>query len=224
MMEAKQAAPLIVTDASAADALLDPYTLRHLEPFFSPTSVGQAARETGEKANTVLSRVRRFVKLGLVKVVSEQQRAGRSIKLYQTVAEVFFVPFEATSADSLERMMAERDSYWEDLLRRAVVQARAEEVGSWGTRIYKDRRGRLQVQTALTPDSNYTMLDKGHAAALSSWRDSVYLDFEDAKALQRELFALLQRYHQKAGAQRYIVRLGMAPVAKNSGVKGSGKP
>ena len=47
---------------------------------------------------------------------------------------------------------------------------------------------------------------------LSAWRDSVYLDFGDAKALQREMFDLLKRYHQKAGAQRYIVRLGMAPL------------
>ena len=95
--------------------------------------------------------------------------------------------------------MQERDSYWETLLRRGVVRARAEDVGTWGTRVYRDDRGRLQVQTAVTPERNYTMLDAERPAVLSAWRDSVYLDFEDAKALQREMFALLQKYHQKRG-------------------------
>ena len=212
----KEQSPRIITEAKAADTLLNPLTLRQLEPFFAPKSIVEAARETGEKANTVLSRVRRFIGLGLLEVASEQKRAGRSVKHYKTVAEVFFVPFEATTSESLERMMAARDSYWENLLRTGVVAARREEVGSWGTRIYRDTRGRLQVQTAVTPDSNYTMLGGGHPAVLSAWRDSVYLDFADAKALQQEMFALLQRYHQKQGAQRYIVRLGMAPVKKSS--------
>jgi hypothetical protein len=85
-------------------------------------------------------------------------------------------------------------------------------VGSWGTRIYRDERGRLQIQAAITPDKNYTMLDKNRPAVLSAWRDSVYLDFEDAKTLQREMFELLKKYQQKQGAQRYIVRLGIAPI------------
>jgi hypothetical protein len=48
-------------------------------------------------------------------------------------------------------------------------------------------------------------------AALSAWRDQVWLDHRDAKALQRDLFALLQRY-QPRGAQRYVVHVGLAAV------------
>ena len=70
----------------------------------------------------------------------------------------------------------------------------------------------MQVQAALNPESNYITLEPGDPAVLSSWRDAVYLDFEDAKALQREMFGLLKTYLQKRGAQRYIVRLGMAPL------------
>ncbi len=206
----------VVTDAEAADALVNPYTLRQLEPFLGQDcTVSEAARLTGEKPNTVLARVRRFVKLGLLKVVREERRKGRALKVYRSAAEVFFVPFDATSAESLESMMAFRDLYYEKLLRGGVVRSRSESVGSWGTRIYKDGRGRLQLQTAVRPDQNHTMLDEGQAAVLSAWRDSVYLDFEDAKTLQRELFDLLKRYQQKRGAQRYIVRLGLAPVLVN---------
>jgi hypothetical protein len=203
----------IITGTEAADVLTQPTTLRQLEPFLARSlTVTEAAKETGEKANTVLSRVRRFVKLGLLEVAQDIKRKGRSIKKYRTTADVFFVPYEATSAETLEGAMAERDAYWEALLRKSVVKARVEDVGSWGTRIYRDERGRLQIQAAITPDKNYTMLDKNRPAVLSSWRDSVYLDYEDAKTLQREMFELLKKYQQKQGAQRYIVRLGIAPI------------
>ena len=204
---------LTVHHPEAAAILANPHTLRQLEPFLArDMTVKEAAEETSEKPNTVLSRVRRFLKLGLLEVVREEPRQGRAVKVYRSVADGFFIPFEATSAESLEAALAERDAYWQDLLRRNVVRARLEKVETYGTRIYRDARGRLQVQMAVTPEQNYTTLDRDDPAVLSAWRDAVYLDFEDAKALQREMFDLLKRYQQKRGAQRYIVRLGLAPV------------
>ncbi len=206
---------VVVTDPAAARALLDPSTVRHLAPFLgSELSVGQAAELTGEKPNTVLSRVRRFVALGLLEVTDEVARSGRPIKLYAAVADVFFVPFEASEAESLEAGLAERERYAEELLRHNVVRTRMEAIGNWGTRVYLDERGRLQVQTAVTPDTNVTMLDPGAPAVLSAWRDAVMLDYEDAKALQNEMYELLLRYLRKEGSQRYVVHLGMAPVLR----------
>jgi hypothetical protein len=203
----------VIRDSEAAEVLMNPAKLRHLAPFLGRAcSVTAAAEETGERSNTVLKRVRRFVGLGLVEVTRAVPRRGRPVKLYRTTGDVFFVPFEATAAESLEAALAERDGYWERLLRRNVVRSRMEALGNWGTRVYRDSRGRLQVQTAVTPEANATTLDPEAPAVLSAWRESVTLDFADAKALQREMFDLLMRYQQKAGAQRYIVRLGLAPV------------
>lgn len=204
-----------VRDPEAADALMNPVSLHQLVPFLGrDCTIARAAEETGALPNTVLKRVRRFMELDLVRILREEPRHGRSRKVYRSTADLFFVPFEATTADSLESMLAERDAYWERLLRENVVRARMEALGTWGTRVYRDARGRLQVHTAVTPDLNATTLDADMPAVLSSWRDSVHLDFEDAKALQRELFALLLRYQQKEGAQRYIMRLGLAPVTE----------
>ncbi len=213
MKEQKSPSIRIITDAKAADTLINPKTLRMLEPFLAKDcTILQAAKETGVKANTVLSRVKRFMDNGLISITKEEKRAGRAIKHYRSTADIFFIPYEATTAESLETMMAERERYWEKLLRKAVVETRSEDLGTWGTRIYKDSRGRLQVQTAINPEENYSMLDQNQAALLSSWRDSVYLDFEDAKQLQSEMFELLKRYQQKSGSQRYIIRLGMAAI------------
>jgi hypothetical protein len=39
------------------------------------------------------------------------------------------------------------------------------------------------------------------------------LNFEDAKALQAELFALSEKYSQRGnGSQKYLVRLAMTPL------------
>jgi len=205
----------VVREREAASLLMNPTTLRQLAPFLGrDRTVSQAARELDQLPNTVLKRVQRFLRAGLLEVAREVPRRGRPVKLYRTVAALFFVPFEATAAESLEAALAERDAYWERLLRRNVVRARMEALGTWGTRVYRDERGRLQVQTAVTPEADATTLDADAPAVLSSWRDSVMLDFEDAKALQREMYALLLRYEQKQGAQRYIVRLALAPVGR----------
>lgn len=203
----------VVRDPAAARWLVRPSSLRQLAPFLGQArSVGEVAELTGERPNTVLKRTRRLQQLGLLRCVEVRPRAGRPIRRYRTSADVFFVPFEATGADSLEGALAERDAYWERLLRRNVVRARIEAMGTWGTRIYRDARGRLQVQTAVSPDANATMLDHDMPAALSAWRDQVMLDHADAKALQRELFELLLKYQRKRGAQRYVVHVGLAAV------------
>jgi len=204
---------LSVTDPAMAAALMNPTTLRQLEPFLNrERTVSEAAREAGVKPNTMLARVKRFVALGLLVVTREEPRAGRAVKVYRSRASSFFVPYEVTPAETLEAAMRERDHYWETLLRKNVVRVRSEDVGSWGTRIYRDPRGRLQVQAAVTPEQNYTLLAPERPAALSAWRDAVYLDYGDAKALQAELFSLLKKYQQKTGAQRYILHLGLAPI------------
>ncbi len=204
---------LTVTDPAAAAALTHPKTLRQLEPFLNrERTVLEAARESGVKPNTMLARVNRFLNLGLLVVTREVPRAGRAVKVYRSRAESFFVPYEITPSESLEAAMRERERYWEELLRKNVVRVRSEDVGSWGTRVYRDARGRLQVQAAVTPERNYTLLAPERPAALSAWRDALYLDYDDAKTLQQEMFALLKKYQKKAGAQRYILHLGLAPI------------
>lgn len=217
--EAPSAPPLrstrirVVRDPTVARALVRPSGLRRLAPFIGePRTVSDVARESGEKPNTVLRRVQRLLALDLLEVADERPRAGRPLRRYRATADVFFVPFEATGAEDLEAALAERDAYWERLLRRHVVRARSEAMGVWGTRIYRDARGRVQVQTAVSPDANASMLDDGMPAALSAWRDQVWLDHADAKALQRELYDLVQRYQRARGAQRYVVHVGLAAL------------
>lgn len=204
----------MVSDPEQARLLLDARTRAQLAPFLArPLAVGEAARRAGEKPNTVLRRVQRFLAAGLLEVAETVPRRGRPIRRYRTIADVFFVPFEASAAEDLEAALAEREAWVATVLRRAVVRARREAIGVWGTRIYRDERGRVQVQMAVRPDADAEPPGPEGPAVLSAWRDALELDYPDAKALQRELFELLQRYQAKRGAQRYVIHLGLAPVA-----------
>lgn len=175
--------------------------------------MSEAARVTGDKPNTVLRRVQRFTRAGLLERAETVPRRGRPLHRYRTIADVFFVPFEASAAHDLEAALAEREAWVAALLRRSVVRARREAIGVWGTRIYRDERGRVQVQMAVRPDADALPPGPEGPAVLSAWRDGLELDYPDAKALQRELFELLERYQSKRGAQRYVIHLGLAPVA-----------
>ena len=206
---------VVIRDSALADLLTNPAILKQLEPFLGQeSSIGEAARLTGTKPNSMLARVNRWEKLGLLGVTRVKRRSGKPIRYYRTTADAWFIPFDTTSAESLEAGLGERDSYWEDRLRHSVVTAREQQVGTWGTRVYRDPRGRLQFQMAVSPERNWTSLSADQPAVLAAWRDGLYLDFDDAKQLQRELFDLLLRYQGKNGAQRYLLRLGLAPLAE----------
>ena len=78
---------LTIEDPAAAAALTNPRTLRQLEPFLNrERTVLEAARESGVKPNTILSRVKRFVNLGLLVVVREEARAGRAVKVWGRIS------------------------------------------------------------------------------------------------------------------------------------------
>ena len=66
---------------------------------------------------------------------------------------------------------------------------------------------------AIGPDSPWNFLDPDAPALVDLWAEDITLDFDEAKALQKELCSLLGRYRAKRGQQGYIVRLGLAPLS-----------
>lgn len=195
--------------------LTDPASLQQFLPFLGrECSVRDAAGETGAKPNSVLWRVKRWQDLGLIEVTRKVPRGGRAVKLYRSVADCFFVPFEVMSAESMEAAMASLDRRWEDALRRAVVRARRDALQGGGYEVSRDGRGVPRVTSVRAPCEAYDPLEPNEPAAVSSWHESVHLTFEQAKALQAELLGLLARYAQEQGSQQYLVRLGLAPLLK----------
>lgn len=213
-----------VVNSRAAELLTDWRQRRFLEPFIpGPTSMSEAAEVLGVKLNAMHYRVGRLLDLGLLEVVGSVKRKGRAVKLYGPTAEEFFVPFAVTPHATIEDMIR-RLSALDEFLTHAVATLTAQ-AESWGVLVSqniseKDPRllvklAPLDAQGVPAPRPRTTLLASSTPAVWSG-EVLVKLDMDTAKALQRELADLTERFErrQSESEQPYYVVLGMTPIAE----------
>jgi hypothetical protein len=209
---------LEITDAKQAAVLLEDKTLHFLTPFVGiERSADEAAALLNVNLNTLLYQIKRLRKFKLLQLVRTQKRQGSSIKMYRASADTFFVPFPATPYTQPEDLLLRE---YEPLHRRLLVgflEAGIEFVGSrsvndFGLSVQLGHGG-LHVNHGPNPRLGLTVNPTvPHAPAiLNQWQD-LKLDFEDAKALQREMMTLLERYRTKSGSGAYLAHVGLAPT------------
>ena len=207
---------LSVTTVEAAELLCDPGLQRYLEPFIGrECTVAQAAGELGLKTNSLLYRVQRLQAAGLLKVVREVPRAGRAVKVYRSVADRFYVPFALTRAETLAALFLKLDTPLQTLFYQNMAHVMAQTETDIGLSVW--RAGEADVRTRISsgPEKLFDPLDPKAPSALTFWSPEVRLEPDDAKALLRELVALIERYHHRAGSQRYLLHLGLAPLGND---------
>ncbi len=203
-------------------ALSDPEARRVLAPFVGQErTVSQAAAELGMDGNALLMRVRRFVRLGLLKVVREEPRKGRAVKVYRAVTDGFFVPYTASPFDTPEAWLvadyAERERRLaRGAMRTGLAWGEARGMPTFGKRVFKRPDGVLEADFAFSFGAGADLL-AAEAPAVASYFVETELDDESAKQLQRELFDLLRRYTRRGGGKRYLLRLGLAPAEQSGG-------
>ncbi|WP_221088970.1 ArsR/SmtB family transcription factor [Deinococcus aquaedulcis] len=218
-------------DPAAARVLADAYTRQFFEPFiWRERRVGDVARELGVSKTAVLYRVRQFLRLGLLEVTRTEPRAGRAIRYYRATSRGYFVPFAATSAESIAALYeASLDN-----ARRSVLQALthawsqlAEDPRWFGLYTYGDETGLkshalLPYRPAECPAEAHLgpapqafldpLLAEGSPAIWDN-TTTLKLSAAEAKALQRELHALQRRYsgRKAPGQTPYLLRLTLTP-------------
>jgi len=210
---------MTITEPDVARTLVELKTVQLLEPFMKrEVSLSEAAAELNVKLPTLLYHVNKFIELGLLEVARVERRAGRPIKHYRTTAKAFFVPFDVTPSETLAHLMYRMISPGEQRFHREAAQALQNHAGSWGVYMYCNQgegvsyaltsQGEKHIPTAVS-----TMLKQG-APALFVSDGTLELDFETAKALQKDLADLYARYNkkQRTGGQLYAYRLGLTPV------------
>ena len=212
---------LTITDETAARILTDTDSVRRLEPFMKRSvTLSEAAEELGLKLSHLLYHVNRFIKLGLLKVTHEQKRGGRAVKLYRTTAEVFFVPFQVTPSETLERLLYDLSTPQEKLFHREAARVLQRQSPDWGLAVSYDADG---VRIALTPHADghvdtASAFFSPDAEALFATDGTLKLDFSTAKAFQKDLYNLYKSYNEKQHpkGQTYALRLGLTPVEDES--------
>lgn len=211
-----------VVNPKAAELLTDWRQRRFFEPFVpGPTTITEAAEVLGVKLNAMHYRVTQLLNLGLLEVVGATKRGGRAVKLYRPTAEAFFVPFAATPHATMVEMIR-RLSALDEFLGHAVATLTAQSE-SWGVLVSAGTSEESGLEVKLTPlDAQGAPAPRPSGALLASSAPAVWsgetcvmLDFETAKALQRELADLSRRFEgmQSASGQPYYVVLGMTPMA-----------
>lgn len=203
----------VVQDQRVAALLVDPVRSTMFWPFLGKArTVTEAAEVTGTGLNTMYVQVQRLLKLGLLRVVGERPRGGRAVKVYRSNADRYFVSYEVMPFETLEALQARRDAPYEGRLRRAVMRARGGVSRHFGYEVARRADGEVDVHPAIGPHERLSSRDPRLPGVMSLWDDELKLSFEDARALQADLYALLERYRQKGGPQPYLLRVGLAPL------------
>ena len=134
-----------------------------IHPEFSPlmdaltgreASVGALARELDWPLDTAHYRVKKLLRLGLLRVVREEKRAGRPVKVYRAVADAFFLPYSSFTHATLEEKFLRHELQVARSLVRSYVRLLHDtfpQPGTLGPYLYRDEAGHLQEDLAAAP-------------------------------------------------------------------------
>jgi hypothetical protein len=163
-----------VRSAEQARLLTNPESLRFFEPFIArDCTVSQAAKEVKCKVDTMLYRVNLFLKAELLKVVKTQSRRGRSVKVYRSSADKYYVPFEITPFEDVEAFFRKSRKANDDLLIPRFAKS-VRQGGREGRMIYRDDKGEVWTSSA-------------------GGLDDVFVGLEDTQKLEQRLREKRQR-------------------------------
>jgi hypothetical protein len=206
----------VITDPGAVRLLTRLGSRQQLQPFLLHSlSVKEFSERFELSLNAGHYRIKTFERAGLIAVQHLEGRRGRAIKHYIATANGFFVPFNQTRTESLERFMNESTAPVFAQFMRLLAHAGAElvrDTKELGFRLYNaggyvnaDFSPRGQefdlLQALLAPD----------APALMSSFTPLRLTHERAKALQLEMMSLLERYGSQNGPDTYQMHVGLTP-------------
>lgn len=217
---------LSISNPEAARILTEGKSAQLLIPFMKrPLSLSDAAKELGVKLPKLSYHVKRFTEFGLLEVACTERRSGRGVKLYGSTAKSFFIPFQLTPSESLEHLVTSLTAPETGRFRRELARTLGRISPDWGLRVARTERGKkenisfsiIQAESENDISLEDALLTPDHPALLST-EGKFTFDFDTAKALQKELAELAERYTDKQVeyGQTYAVRLGLTPMQDDS--------
>jgi hypothetical protein len=204
---------LRIEDAKIAELLIEPSKQKLLAPFFNKEATISEAAIVADVSHLLMFRyVKRFEHLGLLKITRSEPRQGRAIHFYQTTAKEFFIPAKVLPLETTLEVV-ERNAQKLFLHNLSQTLMKHEGSADLGTRISPSDTGTgvVATQIALKPGENWDPSVIEDAALVELWVN-LRVSLEDAKQLQAELGQIVQRYGEKSGEEKYLLRLGLTPL------------
>lgn len=211
----------VIDEPTAVTLLCDPRYIETLAPFLRRSRpLGEVTERLELKLTTLYHRAQRLRDAGLLVVTGHEARAGRPKLLYRACADALFVPFRTTAFATLDELMETLTSERAREFPLDVTAALERIAPSWGIRIEPTAGDRPGLNVQLAPsadgydDAFQARLFGPDTPAVFSSSGTFRLQPEDAKALQRDLLELAQRYTEKADPKGVVhhFRFGLAPA------------
>lgn len=199
-----------VVDPAQAVIVGDPIRSRFLQPFLGrELTVTQAAAEIGCTPNTMLYRVHRMLDAGLLRVVAMRPRPGRSIKVYRSSHDGYFVPNEAMPYDDLAHRVSQQGRGLIDQLFDAYTAVLFRS-GHSGRVFARDTAGDVW-SSDLPPSTNH----RGQPAYLTD--ATLWLTTDEAAQIRDLLAAATgptgsDTAADKTGKRRYLLYRALLPI------------
>lgn len=188
--------------------LEDPDLSNFFMPFLArEETVAGAARTLGCKVNAMHYRVRTLLDVGLLEIVRETKRAGLPVKVYRSVADAFFIPFELSRYIDREARMTERYGSILEQIAKATLR-RERRRGRVGQCLFRDATGDVVSfgGVELPNDDICLNVDDPDRPVGADRMGNVFLTEAEARNLQGELDGLFRRYlnlaHEDVRTQR----------------------
>lgn len=187
-----------VEDERQARLLLDAKSQTFFRPFLArDRTVGEAAVEVGCEPSVMLYRVGTFLRAGLLRVVREEPRAGRALKVYRSSHDAYLVPYERTPFATLEE--AFYATYEGSARRLATAMATRFRARGWhGYRLYRNAFDQAWLEGA--PDAARSTdlgdLDDRDSRDGMDFALDLHLTPAQAEALRQEVASMLRRYRE----------------------------
>ncbi|MFC4637916.1 hypothetical protein [Deinococcus hohokamensis] len=207
--------PQLVEDPAQARLLADPVAMQLFSPFLArEVSASQAAREAKVSVERMLYRVAQFCSHNLLKVVREDHRAGRPVRIYRSVADAYRVPFHLTPYADLEAMLEEQTGPTDRRRNHAMARLLRRQ-GLSGRLVYRDAEsGNVHTVTDLPlPFGWDELIEQGPAGDFTG---TFWLEVSVAREVAtrfRDLLTVLREAAQPEGSgQPFQVQVALTPL------------
>ncbi|AFZ67708.1 hypothetical protein [Deinococcus peraridilitoris] len=181
--------------------------LLHFMPVYGST-VSSLADAFGLALHAAFRKVKKFERLGLLSVLREERRAGRAVRHYICREHSFFLPRELLS---LEEQMRETFEPYHELMRQQLALASTTGPNPVAGLIFQARHDGLWLIPANAHAQKWDPNVPGTPAFFHG-SGPLLLDYPQAKALERELYELLDRYRTHQGSGLYLAHAFLTPV------------
>ncbi len=201
----------LITDLAAIKILAKPEVAILLKPFmYEPTSATTACKIAGVSVQTMHYRIGQMLQSGLLKVVEVVSRQGRPIQKYLAVSTAFQIP-DSLIPDDLRTQLWNHQT-WKALFEQASDRVLANGGKENHLYVFMTPEGTLSWSDKIGTEGMLEFLPDDRPAYLNYWNGGMRLSKTRAKAFQRDLWALYERYGHDNNGAKFILHLGLAPM------------